>query len=218
MNYCDALAALREDDTGWAAGQKGLAAMLGLWRARPEVVPVLAALERFGKGAPIEACPELTILFDGASPAAHEFVSGLIETGLTGLSAHPLGQLPLRHAVSQAAHTLLLAHWGRATLSLVAFDGQALAALPAPQSAEFAPVETWSHVLAGSGMADHVLCHKLYGDRAELQAGTMPLQPGAVVYRNGAYEWLHVRSARQHRQAAAPASERNDRAGARICP
>lgn len=195
MNYHDALTALREDDAGWTAGQKGLAAMLGLWRARPEVVPALAALERFGEGAPIEACPELTVLFDGASGAAHDFVSGLIETGLAGLAAHPLGQLPLRHAASAAAHTLLLAHWGRATLSLVALDGQALAALPAPQTATFAPVETWMHVLAGNGVADHVLCRKRDGDRAELQAGTMPLQPGVILYRNGAYEWLQVRSA-----------------------
>lgn len=196
MNHGDALAALREDDAGWTAGQKGLAAMLGLWRARPEVVPILAALERFGEGEPIEACPELTVLFDADNPAASEFVAGLVETGLAGLAAHPLGQLPLRHVVSRAAHTLLLAHGGRATLSLVAFDGEALAALPPPQSAEFAPVETWLHVLAGGGTADHVLCHKVHGDRAELHAGAMPLQPGSVLYHNGAYEWLQVRSAR----------------------
>lgn len=195
MNYYDALAALREDDAGWVAGQKGLAAMLGLWRARPAVAPVLAALERFGEGAPVEACPELTVLFDGASPAAPDFVSGLIETGLAGLAAHPLGQLPLRHAASPAAHTLLLAHCGRATLSLLAVDGEALAGLPAPHSALFAPVETWIHVLAGAGIADHVLCRRRHGDRAELQAGTMPLEPGAIVYRNGAHEWLQVRRA-----------------------
>ncbi|HKT86185.1 MAG TPA: hypothetical protein VJQ77_08885 [Novosphingobium sp.] len=195
MNRHDALAALREDDAGWTAGQKGLGAMLGRWRARPEVAPVLAALERFGEGAPIEACPELTVLFDGASTAAHELVSGLVETGLAGLAVHPLGQLPLRHAASPAMHALLLAHWGCATLSLVAFDGPALAALPPPQSAVFTPVESWLHVLAGSGMADHVLCHKLHGDHAELHAGTLPLQPGVVLYRHGAYEWLQVRSA-----------------------
>lgn len=192
----DALAALREDAAGWAAGQKGLAAMLGLWRVRPEVIPVLAALERFGEGAPIEACPELTVLFDGASCIAREFVSGLVETGIAGLSAHPLGQLPMRHAVSRVSHTLLLAHWGSATLALVAFDGEALAALPPPESAEFTPVETWSHVLAGSGVADHVLCRRVDGDRAELHAGTMPLQPGTVVYQNGPYEAMQVRSTR----------------------
>jgi hypothetical protein len=196
MIHCDALRAIREDDAGWSAGQKGLAAIIGLWRARPEVTPALAELERFGTGDPIESCPALAALFDGASSAAGEFASGLVEAGIAGLSAHPLGQLPLRHGVTQAAHTLLLAHWGSATLALVAFDGEALASLPAPASALFSPIETWSHVLAGSGTAGHVFCREPQGERAELQAAALPLQPGTVLYRNGRHESLEVWRAR----------------------
>lgn len=196
MINCDPLATLREDDTAWTVGQKGLAAMLGLWRARPEVTAALAALKRFGDGAPIEGCPELAVLFDGARSRALEFASGLVETGIAGLAVHPLGQLPLRHAATPAAHTLLLAHHGSATLALVVFDGEALVGLPEPASAEFVPVEIWSHVLAGTGMADHVLCHKLEDDHADLEVGTMPLQPGTVLYRHGRYESLRMRSVR----------------------
>lgn len=196
MIHCDALAALREDDAAWAAGQKGLAAMLGLWRARPGVASVLAAFERFAKGAALEDCGELAALFDGASPAAQEFAFGLIEVGLSGLGAHPLGQLPLRHGVTSAAHTLLLAHRGSATLALVVFDGEELSELPVPGSAEFAPVETWSHVLAGSGMADRVLSGEPRDDRADIRIEAAPLQPGTTHYRHGSRESLQVRSAR----------------------
>lgn len=169
--------------------------MLNLWRARPEVAPVLTALDRFGEGVPIEASAELADLFDGAKSTARDFVSGFVETGLVGLDAHPLGQLPLRHGVTRAAHTLLLAHSGSASLALVVFDGEALSGLPPAASAEFAPVETWSHVLAGSGVADHVLRSNADGAGADVRAETLPMRPGTVHYRDGRYESLRVRSA-----------------------
>lgn len=196
MLYCDALATLREDDAGWSAGQQGLATLLGLWRARPDVAPVLAELERFGAGEPIDSCPALAALFDGMSPVAREFAFGLVEAGLSGLTAHPLGQLPLRHGVAQTAHTLLLAHWGAATLSLVVYDGEALAAMPEPVSAQFAPLETWCHVLAGNGTASHIVCRSLMNDRAELHAASVPLRAGTVFHHPGRHESLEVRSAR----------------------
>jgi hypothetical protein len=191
----DPLAALREDDTTWVKSQKGLSAILGLWRARPDVAPVMADLERFGDGAPLEACPQLAALFDGEHAQALSFATGLVETGLTGLAAHPLGQMPLRHAVTRAAHTLLLAHSGGATLALAVFDGHALSTLPAPTSAEFAPVESWSHVLAGKGVADMMHCTAMSGERVELQSDSINLQPGTMLHRYGRHQSLQVRTA-----------------------
>lgn len=196
MIHYDALTALRENDAEWTAGQKGLAAMLNLWRARPEVAPVLAALERFGEGEPMEASAELAVLFDGAKSTARDFVSGFVETGLAGLGAHPLGQLPLRHGTTRAAHTLLLAHSGSASLALVVSDGEAVAALPPAASAEFAPLETWSHVLVGSGVADRVICSTADDAGADLRTETVPMQPGTAHYCNGRYEALQMRSIR----------------------
>ncbi len=51
---------------------------------------------------------------------------------LTVLAREPLAQVPSRYAANGSVMTLMLAASGRATLSLVLFDGARLADVPLP--------------------------------------------------------------------------------------
>ncbi|CDO37369.1 hypothetical protein [Novosphingobium sp. KN65.2] len=196
MFHDKALADLRENDEGWTKGQRDLAVLLGQWRARPEASRVLADFERFGEGEALEACPSLAALFESGSGATRELVANFVELGLWGLRSHPLGHLPLRHGVSHAGQTLLLSHWGTATLALVSYEGERLCALPQARAVAFTPLQSWSFVLAGSATADRVRCAAVEDRCAELQIETLALEPGDVIHRDGRRETIQVRGAR----------------------
>ncbi|MCJ2185078.1 hypothetical protein MTR62_20660 [Novosphingobium sp. 1949] len=174
------LAALARDDTGWQAGQDGLAQAAQTWRADPVMAPVLADMARFGAGARLDQCPALDALFARGSAAAQRFVTTGIAAGIAALEAHPLGQLPLRHGLGRAAATLVLAASGRASLALSCYDEAAMRAMPAPRSARFAGQETWLQVVAGEGEADD---HRL--DPAESGAARAVLHSAGVRLRAG---------------------------------
>ena len=195
MFHDKTLADLRENDEGWMKGQRDLAALVGKWRARPEASRVLADLERFGDGDPLEACPSLAGLFEEGSGAAHELVANFLELGLWGLRSHPLGHLPLRHGVGHAGQTLLLSHWGTATLALVSYEGERLSALPEARTVAFTLLESWSFVLAGSATAGRVRCMNVQDRRAELQVEALSMHPGAVIHRDGRRETIQMRGA-----------------------
>lgn len=200
MELRDELTTMRQDGTRWEQGQRALADTLARWRSGPAVASVLEAMEPFGCGEPLDTCPPLAALFSSGDSRAREFADGLVATGLCGLRANPLGQLPLSHGSRDAAPALILARSGRATLALAAYDGAALASLPSPRTAHFRPVETWIHVLAGSGSAQHILRRDGetllddMGPRAVLQSGPRALEPGVVLFRYGTREALQVRS------------------------
>ncbi len=202
MQVHDDLKALSRDAAAWEQGQRTLARMIAAWRTAPEAASVLAALDRFGRKEPLVSCAALAALFakvgdvaldpapDTPSDPARELVSGLMRRGLAALAAHPLGQMPFRHAHRQAADTLLLAHSGTATLGLAVFDGAALARQPAPRTAEFAPVETWFRVLAGSGRGDLTTRDP---ESAALRTDALDLMPGMTFHRHGARQALQLR-------------------------
>jgi hypothetical protein len=202
MQVHDDLKALSRDAAAWEQGQRTLARTIAAWRTAPEAASVLAALDRFGRKDPLDSCAALAALFakvgdDAPDPApdtpsdpARELVSGLMRRGLAALAAHPLGQMPFRHAHRQAADTLLLAHSGTATLGLAEFDGAALARQPAPRTAEFAPVETWFRVLAGSGRGDLTTRDP---KSAALRTEALDLVPGMTFHRHGARQALQLR-------------------------
>lgn len=194
------LATARRDAWEWEQGQAGLAQRLADWRAGDAAAPVLAAMERFGRGEPLEKCEALADLFADESGAAMDFVRSFAAVGLAGLRDHPLGQLPLRHGMRTAAPALVLASSGRASLALAGYDGSVLDTLPAPKTAKFAPRETWIHVLDGTGTADLVLLRdeEAEGERRVLHAGSLALRPGTVAYRYGPRQALQVRSAKGH--------------------
>ncbi|SFF83302.1 hypothetical protein SAMN05518801_10272 [Novosphingobium sp. CF614] len=195
MRIHDALVTLRRGSAEWERGQMALANGLTTWRADRTVAPVLAALERFGDGTALEQCPPLARLFSAESTHAMDIAGSFVAAGLPGLAAHPLGQMPLLHSNRDAAPALVLASSGRASLMLAVYDGAALEKLPAPKTAKFVPRETWIHVLAGSGTADHILLREEQGNRAILQSGRLALDPSLVLYRYGPRESLQVRRA-----------------------
>lgn len=182
------LADLRQDDRDWRRGQTALARALKAWRAEPAAASVLTEIRRFGRGAALDRCAALAELFDTASPRADRFVASLIAAGIAGLDVHPLGQIPIPHGSRDAVPTLILARAGRATLALTAYDGEALAALPAARTVRFQPVESWTRVLAGSGKAEHIV----FDQSGTLRSERRVLGPGQVVLRNGTREALHI--------------------------
>ncbi|AIT79996.1 hypothetical protein [Novosphingobium pentaromativorans] len=191
-----ALAELRTNDQVWAKGQRELALLLTRWRANPDVRPVFNDFERFGRGKPLEACPSLAALFEGTGGAARDFVGGMVDVALDGLRAHPLGHLPLRHGVNQTGQTLLLSHWGAATLALVSYESERLSERAEARTAAFTPVESWSCVLVGSGEADRIRCEEKQGGAARLEIEPVTMQPGSVIYRDGRNERIQMRSTR----------------------
>lgn len=179
---------LRQDDRDWRRGQTALTRALKAWRAEPAAAAVLTEIRRFGRGAALDRCAALAELFDTASPRADRFVASLIAAGIAGLDVHPLGQIPMPHGSRDAVPTLILARAGRATLALAAYDGEALAALPAARTVRFQPVESWTRVLAGSGEAEHIV----FDQSGTLGSERRVLGPGQVVRRNGTREALHI--------------------------
>jgi len=96
-----------------------MAAACDTWRAGPRAAPVLADLERYGRGTPFADCPALARLF-APGDAARRFSSRFCDTFAVALSGEPLGQLPFRHNFDGALATLLLARVGTAQLALSA--------------------------------------------------------------------------------------------------
>lgn len=193
MDVRPTLAALRHDDSEWRRGQQTFAKAQRAWRADPAAAPVLAALKRFGKGAAIERCGALADLFASGSAKATNLAASLVAAGIAALDAHPLGQMPLAHGSRDAVPALVLARSGRATLGLVAYDGEALAAVPAPRSVRFQPVESWMTVLAGAARGEHIVRRDGPDGGAVLHAQRLALGVGEVLYRYGPREALHLR-------------------------
>ncbi|KHK89393.1 hypothetical protein [Novosphingobium malaysiense] len=194
MSVNEALAALRQEEETVEIAQAALADRVAEWRADPCVASVFEAMDRFGKGAALDLCPALADLFAAETPQARRFAEVFVSAGLDGLRAHPLGQMPLSHGRRNAVPVLVLASSGRASLALAAYEGAALAALPAPRTARFSPQETWIHVLSGTGTADLILRRDGPDDREVLQSGAVELRPGTAFYRYGPRQALQVRS------------------------
>lgn len=127
------------------------AAAVAGWQALPGTAPVLEAFAAFAEGTDLARLPALAALFGAAGDAADRFVRALTEAVLPALAAEPFGHLPLRHQSTPASATLLLAQQAAASLTLVVVTGPALAGMPAPRSAAFAPSEEWDVVVAGVG-------------------------------------------------------------------
>src|SRR6478736_1894528 len=119
MRVDPAIAAMRGDRTPQRRAQAAMAAVCDSWRAEAGVAPVLAALERYGRGTPLVDCPELARLF-APGDAARRFSARFSGVFAVALSGEPLGQLPFRHSFDGALATLLLARAGTAQLTLSA--------------------------------------------------------------------------------------------------
>ena len=121
MRIDPAIAALRADNGLQRLAQAVTTAAVEAWRARADVAAALAQLDRFGAGAPLEACPALESLFDPGEAVARA-VDTFCRTMADTLAGEPFGQVPLRHGFDGAASSLLLARRRRAHLILHALE------------------------------------------------------------------------------------------------
>lgn len=215
MRTNPAIAPLPSPDPGRRQrAQAAMRAAGAAWRADPAVGAILTELERFGAGAPLEACPRLEALFTDADTAP-AFAAALCRQQANALAHEPLGLPAFRHAFDGTISTLLLARSGRAQLILHARE---------PGAARFDAVRftdgvRFDAVLAGA--ADARIVRRTEGPAAAQQpfhAEPLGLRPGARLALDLNEEALQVLAARHrlvtlrlHRFAADPAPSREHR-------
>jgi len=188
------LQALRDDDAPQRHAQAELIALAEAWRARPAAARVLDALARFDGAGPLADSPPLAALFDPAAPDARDLVDAFVAMTLGAMRRLPLGHPAFRHVAEASFAVLQLGRAGNSTLSLVTHDGAALAARPAPVTADFAPIDTWDRVLAGTGRADLIECRALDDQRADLAVRSLALGPDTVLARRAGRDVLQLRA------------------------
>jgi hypothetical protein len=154
---------------------------------------LVAELPAYADGLALAECPALAALYDEAEDMALPLARAFAATAARGLAEAPLGYLPLRHFSDGVVSTLLLAHAGPATLSLVAVDGTGLRARPRPTAVDFRPSEVTERVLAGAADAELIVSRSLDEGRARLDRRAVRLTEGDVIRREGAGEALLLR-------------------------
>lgn len=187
------LRALRSDDAPQRKAQAILYRAMDAWRSQPPVSAVHADLERFAGGAALADCAALAALFDGARPAARDFVDGFNAAAARALADAPLGHMPFRHFTDGTVSTVLLGGARDVSLMLVAVDGTALAAAPPPVSVSLSPAQCHDHVLAGTAAAELVEARATGPATASLTRRAAAFAPGCVLVRDGAREGLLYR-------------------------
>jgi len=187
------LRALRSDDTPQRDAQAALFRAVKAWRERPHVAALLADLSAFAENGPLADCPALGALFKAHSLDAVELAEEFSRAISNALMGSPLGHVPLRHFTDGTISTLLLARSGNVTLSLIALDGDGLAARPDPVTVDFSPSEVWECVLAGEARAERIERMFTGEKEALLDRRRVSLCPGDVVARDASREALLVR-------------------------
>ena len=177
MRIDPALWAMRTNDEAQRQAQHAMVEAAAAWRQQSCWRDVAAGIRVFGEGAGLAQCPALVTLFapDGAG---QKLARAFVEHFLTVLAREPLAQVPSRYAANGSVMTLMLAASGRATLSLVLFDGARLAERPAPQSAGFAEGERRELVIAGRG--EGRLVERAHSD-GPLSSRLLHFQPGQIL-------------------------------------
>lgn len=206
MRVDPAIAALRRERAPQRRAQAKMAAACDGWRAEPLVAPVLADLERYGRGTPLADCPALAELF-APGGAAGRFVRRFCAAHAAALTGEPLGQLPFRHNFDGALSTLLLARAGTAQLSLTAQEPGIYQAA----SVTFSDAIRHEAILAGVARARET--HR--GSDGSLAHRRLPLEPGRTLALDLARQALFVEqverrlvSLRLHRAASEPGPTR----------
>lgn len=188
------LRALRGDDAAQREAQTILHHEIEAWRNRPDVAQVLKEIAAFGGGDPLDRNPALAALFDEEGEAANALALDFARTAAMALVRAPLGHLPLKHFTNGWYSTLLLAASGNVTLSLVAVEGEGLAANPAPSTADFPPGEVWERVLSGAACADLVESPRAGGVPVPLDRREIVLRGGMILRRRSERQSLLLRA------------------------
>jgi hypothetical protein len=184
------LRALRSDTAPQRDAQDRLFAAVSRWRHDPAIAAPLADMARFAEGHALADCAALATLFDERCQTASRLAQAFAAVGAKALVEAPLAYFPMRHFSDGVVSTLLLAHHGAATLSLVAIDGAGLAARPPATAVDFRPSDVVERVLAGSADAERVTLHPRDERSARLDRERFSLAPGQVIRRDGAREAL----------------------------
>jgi hypothetical protein len=209
MRIDPAIAAMRRDPARQRRAQAAMKAAGDDWRREPRVTAVLADLERFGAGAPLEACPELDAIFTlGANP--ERLTGPLCRRIAAVLAREPFGHPPFRHSFDGSVSTLLLAQEGRAQLILQAREPGRCD----HDSASYSDAVLFEAVLAGSAHARVADVGGAPGN-AIISTRSVDLLPGTRLTLDLSCEALQVLqverrlvSLRLHRNSAVPCPSR----------
>lgn len=211
MRIDPAIAALRADRTLQQQAQAAMGATCAEWRADPAVAPVIEDIDRFGDGAPLEACPALEAVFTGGQAAAASLADALVRHHLPVLAERPFAHPALRHSHSGALSTLLLARAGRACLTINARDPGRFDY----DLAGYSDAVRHEAVLAGRAEARIVRCHRQPDGTPHLFHEELTLTAGDVVSLDLNSETLQILATpirtvtlRLQRAAADPAPAR----------
>ncbi len=187
MQPTSELQTLLSDPAGIGRAQDRHQDALAAWRAEPVVAAVFDSFTAFAGGAALSSLPPLAALFAADRVAATGLTGSLVRQFCAALREAPLGQVPLRHSNEHAYAAMLIARAGTASLSLVAFDGAALARAEPPPSVAFASGEEWDVVVAGHG-AGRLIERRDTG----LAIHPFKLSPGTALGRDGECEALLI--------------------------
>lgn len=210
MRIDPAIAALRADRSLQQQAQVAMGATGSAWRADRAVAAAIGDLDRYGNGAPLEACPALEAVFTDQTTGP-ELTGALMRHFLPVLHDRPFAHPPFRHSHAGSLSTLLLARSGRACLTIHARE-------PGQWSYDFASYsDALRHeaVLAGKGEGRIVRCVRQPDGTPLLDIEAVPLAPGGRLALDLNSETLQVVSAgmrlvtlRLQREAANPAPAR----------
>lgn len=191
MRIDPALRALRGDPVSQRHAQEAMAEAAERWRARADWQALVEGLKAYGAGAHLGDCTGLHPLLAQAG-RADEMVGAFSRHFTAALADHSLGHVPVRGALNGSVASLLLGRSGRAMLSLVMFDGAAMAARPRAQSVAFYDGERDEIVLAGGGRGRFVTCAGVGPQHAELSIAERTLARGDVISLQSGCETLLI--------------------------
>ena len=132
------------------SAQPSRAGALTAWREACCGPTLQAELRAFAQGQPLPELPQLAELFAPNTSAAKELMRGLVAGLVGGLRGESDQSVPLRHFLNDQLAMLILLRSGTALLSLQVVQR---CETDLPGSAVFSPVESFEHVLAGTGRA-----------------------------------------------------------------
>ena len=191
MRIDPAIAALRADRSLQQQAQAAMGATCTAWRADRAVAAAIGNLDRYGAGAPLEACPALEALFTD-QVSAPELTEALMRHFLPVLREREFAHPPFRHSHAGSLSTLLLARSGRACLTIHARE-------PGQWSHELAAYSDalrYEAVLAGEGEARIVRCAGQPDGTPQIDSEAVQLAAGCRLALDLNSETLQVMSAR----------------------
>lgn len=210
MRIDPAIAALREDRSLQQQAQVAMGATCTAWRADPAVAGVIGDIDRYGAGAPLEACPALEAVFTD-QVAAPMLAEALTRHFVPMLHKQHFAHPPFRHSNAGALSTLLLARSGRACLTIHARE-------PGQWSYDlvgYSDALRHEAVLAGQGEGRILRCPRRPDGTSQIDSEAVELAPGGRLALDRNSETLQVTSARTRlvtlrlqREAADPAPSR----------